>query len=167
MGRPSDTNVAVASLAVVAVFALLLGRGGSVNTSHDAAPAANPTTTLSSTSSPTTAARPTTTTPARRYQESDPEFLAAALDKGSMSVSDTEIAPYARALDRAESKCHETRMHITDMAVTSLELLAEESTHSETLLSMLQALDQAIPPEAAPMSCAEVYALILVLMTSG
>ena len=105
-------------------------------------------------------------TASSRYSDHDPEYLLAAIDKGSLNVSDPEVAPYERVLDRLEPKCTENRELIGDMAVRSLELLADEGVVSETTLTMMEAVDLSIPADLGEQPCADIYATLLVLMTS-
>lgn len=96
----------------------------------------------------------------RGYTENDPEYQLAAIDGAGLTRGD--IAPYDRALDRAEDLCTEDRRLIADMTVQAV-----QEVSGETNLSMLRALGQSVPDEAAPMDCAEVYASIIMLMREG
>lgn len=126
---------------------------------------------VTSTAAPTTTKAPTTTTSratttTARYSEDDPEFLLAAIDKGSVSVSDAEVRPYEQVLDRLELKCTQSRSMIGDMAVRSVELLEEQGLVGETNLTMMEAVDLAIP-DGMEMDCAEIYAAIITIMANS
>lgn len=98
-----------------------------------------------------------------RWTSDDVEFQLTAIDLGTRDIDDSDVAPYASALDEAAPLCNEDRQLVGDQAVRAMQLAEEQGTPS-SIMDMLRGLREAIPPEMAPMDCADIYASILVLM---
>jgi hypothetical protein len=94
------------------------------------------------------------------------EYQLAVIATGNAAPSESEVAAFGDALDRAEPLCREDRGTIADMAVRGSQL-AEENGFQAPILDLLLGISQAVPEEVAPMDCAEVLSSILVIMESG
>ena len=102
-----------------------------------------------------------------RYSDSDVEYQLAVVDKGGfVATDDSSIDLYDRALDRAERKCTDNRRRIGDYAVKDQQLLEERGIRA-SILELINAIDQSIPAEIAPTSCADIAALLVTLMVGG
>ena len=97
---------------------------------------------------------------------SPPEALLAALDQGSMLVSQSLVQKYRRILDSIDPKCKETNKQIADFTVTGVRLLKEQKKIRMTNLKFLQAMDESLPEDAESLnlSCAEIAALLVTLI---
>ncbi|MCH8066918.1 MAG: hypothetical protein IIC90_14030, partial [Chloroflexi bacterium] len=102
-----------------------------------------------------------------RYSDSDVEYQLAVVDKGGfVATDDSSIDLYDRALDRAERKCTDNRRRIGDYAVKAQQLLEERGIRA-SILELINAIDQSIPAEIAPTSCADIVAALVTLMIGG
>lgn len=100
------------------------------------------------------------------YSSSDIEYKLAVIDEGGfLPVDDPSIVRYHRVLDDLQQVCGNSRTALADMAVRSVELLADRGVASDAL-EMLNAAEQSIPDDMHFDDCAEIFASLIVLMTS-
>ena len=100
------------------------------------------------------------------YSEDDSEYQLAVLDAGGfVPLDDPVIDTYANLLDSIDPKCEEDRTLIGDQALTATQLLADEGI-SVTILEALQGMDGSIPEGSVTLSCAEIAAAWVVLVSS-
>ena len=98
-----------------------------------------------------------------KYSSSDPEYQLAAIDKGTQYPTDSAIKPYANTLSRLSKKCNERPISLSDMAVTSQELL-EDKGRRLSLLEILNNVNNFIPNGSTVKSnCIEVFTALVVL----
>jgi hypothetical protein len=135
-----------------------------------------PTTTTDATTSTTTTTTPPTTAPRTTsapddsdddtgsWTEDDIEYLLAAIELDGRPQADDVplIEAFSRDLDAAEQACTQDRRMLSDMAVRAGEILDEEG-RPQSLVDLVAAYAEAVPPEQAPMDCAEVMATVMVL----
>lgn len=98
-------------------------------------------------------------------QQRTPEHMLAGIHERTQSPAPATVRRFGERLDRAETKCREDRLAIADIVVGATQLAAEQGLGSAswTLDDWLAGIDTGIPAEAAPMSCAEVVATLMVL----
>ena len=104
------------------------------------------------------------------WTDEDIEYKLAVVDSGGfVRHDDPKIASYARALDRADSSCPESRVRLADIAVASVQQLDRNTTgHSENALSMLQAIAASVSgSEELGVDCAEVAGLLVLMIMGG
>lgn len=125
---------------------------------------------LAPTSAPTTEAPTPTRSPVERGDSDSGSptvhFQLAAIDAGTRNLDSSDVAPYRQALDVATSRCNEDRQDVADMSVRAMQIAEENGTPS-SILEMLRAIPEAVPPDMAPTSCSETFAAILTLMENG
>lgn len=99
----------------------------------------------------------------RRYAEGSPEYNLAVIDSGGGSPSDTEVTPYARALDVLEDKCsEEERSRLADYAAVTAE--ATEATTLEAVRGVATSIPSAA---VGQVDCAEQFAAYRLLVEQG
>jgi len=88
--------------------------------------------------------------------ESQVEHKLATLD-GVARPDPATLRAYEAALNSLEPKCHENRELLGSMALKARDLLANGGVR-ESLLSILQHVDQSIPPGPHEMPCRDTFA---------
>jgi hypothetical protein len=100
---------------------------------------------------------------AARATPDTPEYKLAVIDAGGyVNPSDPIVGSYARALDRLEERCEDSRTFLGDMAVRSQQLLAEEGI-SEPVLTILRYVGRAVRGAPLEGSCTSIFATYVAL----
>lgn len=98
------------------------------------------------------------------WSENDIEYKLAAIElEAPPTPNDVDlIEGFERSLDAAEPLCEQDRTMLADMAVAAWQQLDNDGT-PQPLADLVGSYSEAVPPEAAPMDCAEIMALVTVL----
>jgi len=91
-----------------------------------------------------------------------PEGKLAAIDSGTINVTEAMVSPYKLALDSLQGRCSEPRDRLGDFAVVGVEELNKKAV-SITILRFLEMMVDSIPPEVGRLRCAEIAASLVVL----
>ena len=104
----------------------------------------------------------------RMLAEGKTEFKLAVIDDAASSVDDPVLNRYRRALDTVKRRAcpDENRTAISDIAVRSTQLLADEGVDA-TALEMLQAAGEVREAGELGIECFETFASLVVLMRDG
>ena len=96
------------------------------------------------------------------------EAKLVAIDQGVPVVPTSEVRYYGTLLDKLNSKCPENRTFIGDIAVRGTQLLKSDKGVTLSVKKFLEAMDGAIPPEAANVvKCTEISAALVVMIGGG
>ncbi|WP_431972057.1 hypothetical protein [Nocardia sp. bgisy134] len=80
------------------------------------------------------------------------------------AASEEELGRYQTALDLADAACLEDRREMAELAVHGARLVERRGGHT-TALEVLRGVAVTIPPELAPLRCAQIVGSLAVLMT--
>lgn len=88
--------------------------------------------------------------------------LATIDEGGFVAESDPIVSEYETALSALDGACPESATELADMVVVAQELIANGGQH-ESLLSILRAVHESIPPGADVGPCADLVATYVAL----
>ena len=86
----------------------------------------------------------------------------AAIDAGTVNITENDILPYNVLLNKLEVKCGDTQNEIADTTVRAKNLFKSTNEQEISNLSIMQMIDGAIP-DGMIMNCNEVIAVIIAL----
>ncbi|MEX0833596.1 MAG: hypothetical protein WD276_06965 [Actinomycetota bacterium] len=92
---------------------------------------------------------------------------AATLDQGTyVAPDDPVIFEYQQAFEALQKNCSDSEERLADMAVVSQQQMQERGV-TESLLSILEAVDASIPARLSQKTCADIFASYVVLRTAS
>jgi hypothetical protein len=100
------------------------------------------------------------------------EYNLAIIQTGSyVAPDDPLVFMFGTVLDSLGSRCQESRLQLGTIAVGGVDVLRRDGVYSETPLSLLQGLDNAVIPELFgpdhPARCTEYMALLETLLEAN
>ncbi len=86
------------------------------------------------------------------------EVMLATIEKQSpVAASDPLVAAFKVQLDLLEPRCVETRGQLSDLAVSTRDIMAKRGVE-ESLLSILKGVASSLPASGSRMKCTDVFA---------
>lgn len=94
------------------------------------------------------------------------EKLAVIQTRGPVGPDDAIVRKLRKALVALDRKCKEPRIRVSDMAVRSRQLLADEGI-DESILSILRNVNTSIPDALGVTKCRDIFAAYVTLRIGG
>jgi len=106
------------------------------------------------------------TKPVAQKQESM-EYMLATIEKGYVSRDDPIIARFRSLLEQLDAKFIENKTQIGDMSVAAQKLLREEEGIKESLLNIMEGMNQLFSSESTNLKYPEYASAYMVLRRKG